>query len=292
MVGLATARILALGLLVAPLVLVQSTQIARSRYGGALQLSRDNFTAPYATKAHLLAMVDKIALASSDMQSRADALQKLFLKAGDSATAGHLQEAKDFAVKLEHAAEDGRKRAAELGRLEAMPDPNKLLKEALDDADLSVRELTVLQQEANAPAFEEVGNHVQSYKSLMYFVNKDFVGVPSTCGGKLASPPVLGDFNRCAAACDGAAAVSSSCVGFQYIPSNGTGLCLFFSKLSSVTYYPGCKQNFLQRSVDAQETQCVAKTARLGNMTSMKPDASGKCKGCLKEAKKAQRCFE
>lgn len=63
------------------------------------------------------------------------------------------------------------------------------------------------------------------------------------------------------------------------------GACFLFSKMDTITYYTGCPEQL------AMNVTCYAKLSKHVG-TSLAPDASGKCAGCLKEAKQAARCYE
>eukprot|EP00929_Paragymnodinium_shiwhaense_P025827 TRINITY_DN15533_c0_g1_i1.p1 TRINITY_DN15533_c0_g1~~TRINITY_DN15533_c0_g1_i1.p1 ORF type:complete len:622 (-),score=157.86 TRINITY_DN15533_c0_g1_i1:109-1974(-) len=65
-----------------------------------------------------------------------------------------------------------------------------------------------------------------------------------------------------------------------------TGLCFLFSKLKTLTYYTGCSEDGSHAKV-----KCMVKFSKFSG-TTLKPDASGKCKQCLKEATHADRCYE
>merc|ERR1719343_791421 len=99
-----------------------------------------------------------------------------------------------------------------------------------------------LRQELRRAEPHSAVNASTAYYSVMYFVDKDFVEAPSTCGGSAAGAPLLGDLDACAGACN---AAIHSCVGFSFFPSAGQseGLCFLMSKLESATYYAGCPQS-------------------------------------------------
>jgi hypothetical protein len=82
------------------------------------------------------------------------------------------------------------------------------------------------------------GSHAaQQYYPLMYFVDKKYEHVPSTCGGDYDKRTIYGvSVDECAAACD-AEVVKPECVGFSWYEG---GLCILFSKFTSVTYYTEC----------------------------------------------------
>merc|ERR1719436_1496914 len=104
------------------------------------------------------------------------------------------------------------------------------------------------------------------------------------------------NISECAMACNAAV---GSCRAFGlFATTDGlNSLCFLFSKLKTVTYYTRCQGgNFLQRSNpqnlgQGRKVACMAKLSKYVG-TSLKPDPSGKCAGCLRKATKAERCFE
>merc|ERR1719188_452643 len=96
------------------------------------------------------------------------------------------------------------------------------------------------------------------YYSVMYFIDKSFVSMPSTCGGSPAAKPVVSTYDECANHCDQA----KECVGFSHFPHTtlaGKGLCFTFTKMTSTTYYTGCGAGFLQTARAAADTKCMVK---------------------------------
>eukprot|EP00929_Paragymnodinium_shiwhaense_P047542 TRINITY_DN2410_c0_g1_i2.p1 TRINITY_DN2410_c0_g1~~TRINITY_DN2410_c0_g1_i2.p1 ORF type:complete len:454 (-),score=198.95 TRINITY_DN2410_c0_g1_i2:93-1454(-) len=239
--------------------------------------------------------------AATKMQDVAAALQDIFGKVGDSAATAHLQEAKVWAGKLTHAAEDSAALAEKVteteveatatagGPVPAMEKATDALVEITGEAAASEKALGKLEEQGIAP---EGGKSGDLYYPVMYFVDKEFKEVPSTCGGPLAGEPLVAeDFEGCAAACEKTA---GKCVGFNYLASSEGGLCFMMSELDTATYYTGCeekKEVFLQKKVrEGTEAKCVVKFTDFEG-TTLKPNPSGKCKQCLKEANKADRCF-
>jgi len=156
---------------------------------------------------------------------------------------------------------------------------------------------------------EGAPNATAQYMHLMYFVDKEFENVPSTCGGDTVKKPTFGlSTDECARACD---ASPHSCVGFSYFPGE-TSICFLISKFKSVTYYTGCgassfvqhfKKNLRQGppgggpakeegapAASPLPAECFAKLSKFEG-TTLKPNPSGKCDMCLKSATKADRCF-
>jgi hypothetical protein len=246
------------------------------------------------------------------------------------------------------------------------------LTETVAKAKLSADAIADLKKEAVPPA---VSYGAELYYPVMYFVDKDYKDVASTCGGKSLGKPILGGYEGCAGACE---AFAGKCVGFSYMAG---GLCFLFSEMTTATYYTGCEQaksgallqlsgehanltkstHFLAKKNEEHATQesqqddyyevegpkednyadyydieppkidfeddygdsmeeldsisdvvdvveevtddyysveddehgfsCVVKFAKFEG-TTLKPDPSGKCDTCLKEAAKADRCPE
>jgi len=244
--------------------------------------------------------------AAKTMQAAADELQAAFGKVGDGAASGLCQKAKAFAGELEHPAADGVAHKDEATTLTEETDPDgdrakeKLtasLIKSYNAAEKLGKELTVLHAKGIAPSNIK-GEPEKLYYPVMYFVDKEFVDVPSTCGGKLAADPLVGSMSGCAVACETTMGVAGvgGCVGFQYMPSGDSGLCFLFSEVETAFYYSGCgakeeKGSFLQRKKEAADTKCVLKLSEYEG-TTLAPNPSGKCKACLKKATKADRCFE
>jgi len=267
----------------------------------AVQLSEAGDKAAAAEKS-LSAIVGKAEDLSGEMQGSAEAFQKAFGDAGDPVAADLMQSAKVFAGELLHSAEDEAKVATalqeaakeadgvtELTTLKQVSEAEGItakMKELTTSADKGVEALEELVHLAS-PEFKDTMNASKQYYPLMYFVDKDFTGVPSTCGGDMLMKPITNaTFDTCAMACD---AEVHNCVGFSFFASK---LCFLFSKFTTVTYYTACSTSFLQKAptMDEQVT-CVAKLEDFEG-TSVKPNPSGKCKGCLKKATKAARCFK
>merc|ERR1719399_477464 len=120
----------------------------------------------------------------------------------------------------------------------------------------------------------------KQYYPVMYFVDKAFADVPSTCSGDAVAEPIVSESrDGCASACD---ADIHSCVGFQYFDAPQK-LCFLFSKLKTASYYTGCGKSFLQMSQSAAPfgVTCYGKLSKFEG-TSLKPDPSGKTSFGLK----------
>merc|ERR1719265_1900065 len=78
------------------------------------------------------------------------------------------------------------------------------------------------------------GEPVKQYRPIMYFVDKEFDNVPSTCGGDTVRKPMLAESaDDCAHACD---AEGIACAGFSYVELKDSKdkVCFLFSKFKSV----------------------------------------------------------
>lgn len=291
--------------------------------------AKENVAAAAAKLTAVEEELSKSAAAAKHAQEVLDAsaadLQAAFGKVGDSAAtdllqsakvfAGRIQEKYDASSKLDLAALSTEATATASGgdvdsfeATAAAEDLTARIETAVAKGETFVEELEAL----TAKAAPEEGSNASAslYYPVMYFVDKDFKDVPSTCGGTSVGEPSYGTFSTCASSCDAAV---GTCVGFSFIakeiaPSNdlpgSEGLCFLFSKLLSATYYTGCGggANFLQkghlrmhgsqkRTTAAVDTKCVAKFEDFEG-TTLKPDASGKCEKCLESLTKADRCFE
>lgn len=132
----------------------------------------------------------------------------------------------------------------------------------------------------------------KQYYPVMYFVDKEFEDAPSTCSGDLAADPIMTvSMDECAAACD---ALPGKCVGISYY-QDASSLCFLISKFKNVQYWTGCAPSksglLLQKRKGSKIATCSAKL-QVYEGTTLKPDPKGKCKQCLKEATKADRCYE
>jgi len=128
----------------------------------------------------------------------------------------------------------------------------------------------------------------EQYYPVMYFVDKKFENVPTTCSGDLVAKPIVNQSpDVCAASCDGNI---HSCVGFQYFKDGDMSLCFLFSSFSTGFYYTGCGKSFLQSGTASADAKCYAKLSKFSG-TTLKPNPSGKCKQCFKELTKADRCY-
>jgi hypothetical protein len=270
-----------------------STESDIGQWSGKAQSLKSNMDAKVKTAKGL----------SDDMQKGAVSLQKSFGAVGDSAATGLMQDAKVFAGTLVHKAEDAEAVSGRLGKLIAssgllkdFTSPATVTKaerimeeieEGMDEGQVVTDELDeVLALASPGP---DTSGAAKQYYPVMYFVDKAFADVPSTCGGNTVAEPIVGEsLDGCASACD---ANIHSCVGFQYFESEK--LCFLLSKLKTATYYTGCGKAFLQKDTGSAGNAAVTCYGKLSKFegTSLKPDPSGKTSFGLKKLTKADRCF-
>lgn len=136
-------------------------------------------------------------------------------------------------------------------------------------------------------AFNGSTNASHQYYSVMYFVDKGVRDVPTTCSGDPVGAPVVATADGCATLCDNSV---HDCMGYQTMASapSELGFCFLFSKLKTAQYYIGC--NGTQKGSCTEGFSCMVKFSEVSS--TLKPDASGKCKQCLRAATKADRCFK
>jgi hypothetical protein len=257
-------------------------------------------------------LVEEMTSVTEAAEKTAGEMQDSFGSAGDPDASGLFQDAKVWAGKLLHAKDDGAGLHEELSgvhdKADGMKgedfsdyDKAKEAEEAIKEMEKlitkggeTLEELTEMFELAH-PSAEEVEGAADQYYPVMYFVDKEFEHAPQTCGGETLAEPVFGrSKDECAMACD---ALVGKCVGFSFFEKEDS-ICFLFGKFKSVQYYTGCEEeaDFLQ-SKNAKkreapfEASCVAKLS-LFEGTTLKPDKSGKCDMCLKEATKAARCFK
>jgi len=300
------------------------------------------------------ALAKQIQADADSLQSAAEAGQAKFGTAGDPVMSDLMQSAKVFAGDIDKAVAPGMKLAEELTAAvdeargmdgadfsdpENMKKAEELLKkmeedltklEGMKEKIMDLHELARGSDYTKDDELKEVdGEPLKQYHTTMYFVDREFESVPSTCGGDVLKKPMLAfDAQECAAACS---AEGIACAGFSFVslkaPPEVDKVCFLFSKMKSITYYTECKAEFLQAPLEFLQqpkatvanamihkgnstqnktqglskegppsktegmTMCYAKFASFTG-TTLKPDPSGKCELCLKTADKAQRCFE
>jgi len=258
---------------------------------------------------------DKVKKTGQFMQAAAADLQPVFGKLGDGAASDLLQagkvrageikkqvlQAKDVSDEIKKLDEKYAKTSkGDFEEFEAATEAEALIDDmdkASTNGQAQIEELTSL-LDASGPE-ELPKGATKEYFPAMYFVEKEFAEVPSTCGGKMVGQPLVGTMDDCAAACD---SKMGGCVGFSYFPRKKSGLCFLLDKFKSVTYYSGCKKEKeeekmllqTQQNLDRREagdTKCMAKFSMFDG-TTLKPDPSGKCKHCMRKASEVKKCFD
>lgn len=248
-------------------------------------------------KGALETLAGDIKTAADAAEAQANTFQDNFGKNGDPEASNLMQAAKVWAGELIHDSEDGTKAATALGDAvgEAPGDDADFSKsedakagekairgiEEAIAAGEETHEHLVAQNELGMPNATSAANASKQYMNIMYFVDKEHETAPSTCAGDMLNKPIFGrSMDECARACD---ALPGKCVGYQYAEDESP-LCFLFSNFKSATFFTGCGDDV------SAVVQCSAKLANFEG-TTLKPDKSGKCKQCLKEATHADRCF-
>merc|ERR1719215_308198 len=253
-------------------------------------------------KDEMTGLQTNISYLSGSMQANAAAWQTRLGNAGDPGASNLMQTAKEFAGEMEHAAGAAGKVAETMNSLSesitALKEADltaaaqikqaegalQSMEEATTQGVAATEELEALLAQASPSVTHQV-NASQQYYPIMYFVDKSYDSVPSTCTGSVAGRPMVGTMDHCARACD---ADIHECVGFSYFPGGvdgDSGLCFMMSKFKTVKYWAGCAAE------EASQARCMVKFAEFEGDT-LKPNPSGKCDICLEEASKADRCFD
>lgn len=253
----------------------------------------------------------KVKTAGKILQAAGANLQPVFGKLGDVGASDLLQAGKVRAGEIQKECLEANGVAGEIKELdgkygkisggdfeefEAATEAEALIEDmdkASTNGQAQIEELKSL-LDASAPE-ELPKGAAKQYFPAMYFVDKKFAEMPSTCGGNVVGEPLVGTMDDCAAACD---SKMGDCVGFSYFPYKKSGACFLLGKFKSLTYYSGCKKGKrllqMQRNVGrraAEDTKCMAKVSTFEG-TTLKPDPSGKCKQCMKKVTEGEKCFE
>uniref|UniRef100_A0A7S0FHF7 WSC domain-containing protein n=1 Tax=Pyrodinium bahamense TaxID=73915 RepID=A0A7S0FHF7_9DINO len=262
--------------------------------------------------------IEDLEKVASGMQASASEIQKGIGAVGDPAASDLMQTAKVFAGELEHFAEAQERLKeqlknttdkaagmtignsggfAETTQAEALTRTLEKLTVDAEDATEAL-DAKVKATSPSGPEFNASAGAAGQYYPLLYFVDKKYVTKPATCTGDVVGKPYSAvTVDECAHACD---AEIHSCVGFSFFPGKADdaafpSLCFLLSKVTEVTYYTGCP-GFLQTRASAATARnataqlaCMAKFSKFDG-TSVKPDGSGKCEGCLRKATNAARC--
>jgi len=147
--------------------------------------------------------------ASAGMQSAAVAWDTMFSKAGDMGVSDLMMTAKQFAGEMDQAAAAAKRLSKTMGDLAqsvtgttesdltssaAMMEADALLQDMGEATTQGAAATEVLEQmlARASPNITGVANASSQYYPLMYFVDKSFVSVPSTCTGTAAEKPMIG----------------------------------------------------------------------------------------------------
>jgi hypothetical protein len=256
--------------------------------------------------------------AAEQGEADANTIQDSLGAAGDPDGSGLMQEAKIYAGEIIHACEDAQelvdsvqevvdevkslegKDMKKLKNAKKAEKTTKAIQEGISEMVLQSEKLQEL-LDAASPVTEEdeedtVEGRAKQYVPIMKFVDSEFAKeeIPSTCGGEIEQIVFGKSMDECSFACDD---MIGKCVGFNYF-GEGDGVCVLFNKFVAVQYWTGCEEGgkFMQvrkhtTSAAPFAAKCLAKESTFSGGT-LKPDKSGKCKACLKEATKANRCYE
>jgi len=204
------------------------------------------------------------------LQAAAETGQATFGNAGDTVMSDLMQSAKVFAGELTHNIEGAVKLGKELEKevedakgmdgadftdpekMKKAEDLMKTMDEMLSKMEVAKDEAMKLHELARGTEYKDGelkkvdDEPLKQYTPIMYFVDKEYESMPSTCGGDTMKKPMLASSAQdCAAACD---VEGIACAGFSYVDVKDAQdkVCFLFSKFKSVTYYTECK-SFLQK---------------------------------------------
>lgn len=261
----------------------------------------------------LLASAEAVNSAAIAVDARANELQQTFGQAGDPTMSNLLQDLQEqkkwgihgagnivqFAQAMKATATSAQSLSEDTATLvgaSKVEATTKSLEAQTTTAEQHMEELQAFKA-STTPTLSNASGAGEQYYPAMYFIDKEFDEVPSTCGGDVQEIMYNTGYDGCAAACD--MGLVAGCLGFQFVPGTDgptNSMCFLFTKLNSITYYAGCAKGaaFLQRDRDpafaGDKAMCLAKFSRFEG-TTLAPDGSGKCDQCVKEATKADRCF-
>lgn len=262
---------------------------------------------------------DKAKSIATDSEKLAGQFQKQFGNAGDPTAGGLMQDTKIWSGKvLDKTKETGKvldalkksvsavkgmagKDFTKYENAKKAEDAIRGCAEATEAGEEDLEKLEgVYEQASPAGKDKRIKDSAKQYNPIMYYVDKEFVDVPQTCGGDQAAKPVLGgSMDHCAFSCD---ALPGKCVGFAYFGRGVSSICILYSKFTSVQYYTKCGGGsgppkkgppsktpfFLQKGGDV--VKCMGKLQNFEGLN-LTPKGNGKCAICLKEATKANRCY-
>jgi len=268
-------------------------------------------------EAAINAAITNVTTAANDMQAAADEGQASLGKVGDPEASDLMQTAKVFAGKLLEATQTpaalSKKMKAATSEADGLSVDAKDFKSATKaealvasmgkmnaQAEDSIKDLGKLYRQATPKTTSLSEDAAEQYRSIMYFVDKEYVKDPTTCTGKAVAKPITGvTLDECAHACDAQIHGPETCAGFSFYDLT-TSLCFLFSEFTEVKYYTECTTSedtaFLQRLKNRRHQSkfdeltpmtCMAKFSKFDG-TNLTPNV--KCDGCLKKAVKAARC--
>jgi hypothetical protein len=245
----------------------------------------------------LASVHEKLDFTAKTMQTAGKTIQEAYGQVGDVAASALAQAAKVHAGKLQEAADASATLSGEMEEMQKKSSKVKVgstasvvdeveamtssMQEATTKADLEAQDMAKLLLEATPDMINATANVTDMYKPVMYFVDKAYLEVPTTCSGALLNSPMIGTLEGCAKACEKS---FEDCVGFTWFPNHH--LCFTFSEMRSTMYYTatGCA-----KPGSEEAPTCMVKFSKFSG-TTLKPDPSGKCKGCLTTATEAARC--
>jgi len=239
---------------------------------------------------------EKLDFTAKTMQTAGKTIQEEYGQVGDTAASALAQAAKVHAGKLQEAADASATLSEELVSLKEEANGVKVsstasvvdeveamtasMQKATTEADLKAQDTARLLLDATPDMINATVNVTDMYTPVMYFVDKSYLEVPTTCSGVLLNSPMIGTVEGCAKACEKS---FQDCAGFTWFPNQH--LCFTFSEMRSVMYYTAN----VTECPSSEAPTCMVKFSKFSG-TSLKPDPSGKCAGCLTTATEAARC--
>jgi len=239
---------------------------------------------------------EKLDFTAKTMQTAGKTIQEEYGQVGDTAASALAQAAKVHAGKLQEAADASATLSEEMVSLKEGANGVKVgssasgvdeveamtasMQKATTEADLKAQDTARLLLDATPDMINATVNVTDMYSPVMYFVDKSYLEVPTTCSGVLLNSPMIGTVEGCAKACEKS---FQDCAGFTWFPSQH--LCFTFSEMRSVMYYTANAAE----CPSSEAPTCMVKFSKFSG-TTLKPDPSGKCAGCLTTATEAARC--
>jgi hypothetical protein len=246
------------------------------------------------------AAFDELNKVAKKMKKSAESVQEAYGNAGDVAASGLAQAAKVQAGKLLEATKAAKELSTEMGSMTTkaqatltMVDGGTLDYKATVEAESLTADMSFASQEAMAGADNLTklaqktdadfgnrtmkANYSETYTDILYYIDRDHLGKPATCGGDLLGSPMVGSLEGCARACSNH---FQDCVGFTWFDDE---LCFLISKFKTVTFYTKC-----EAKNGTTMTSCKAMFSKFVG-TSLRPDPKGEGKNGVIPTK-ADRC--